>query len=413
MLFTLCGHAQEKLGSYICSQNGETYDVRISVKGNGDFTLWIGEPSYDEQYPVGGIVVRENKYYNFLNAMESAKVEFADLIAKAKAGKLAKPQKSLRIFSHVDAYFKSATWNLDYKVPLYFDFKVTENEGMPTYLLTVKTGAVRSVTNISERSAGYGLRFTSIEDIDNFLQTISSAKIKEFIEKSGNTHSLIIKDEPVAPKKSHASGLFGDVSYGVKGAYAGSFGMNNSSSDNVAPYTLKTGSSTLSNVLGAGAFVRMNFGKLYFLPELLYFGGQRNYVLSFLESHQQLISTNKTVDARILDIPLMLGYKIWESNRNNFRLFAGPDFRINSGSSIRYTYFSTNSITTQDELVDQIKPFQLGLVAGLGVDFWRFTLDARYVVAGSNMFQTQLNSYNVDAGINNNSIQISLGLILN
>jgi hypothetical protein len=66
-----------------------------------------------------------------------------------------------------------------------------------------------------------------------------------------------------------------------------------------------------------------------------------------------------------LDIPVLVGFKAVDLKQFKIRFFVGPEFCMKF----------KDHVTKND--------FQMGLQAGLGVDIWRFTLDAGYAVLGN------------------------------
>lgn len=129
-----------------------------------------------------------------------------------------------------------------------------------------------------------------------------------------------------------------------------------------------------------GVFTRLNFGKVYVQPEVLYSMQTKNYKT---QSVVDLVNVefDNVFKTRAIDVPILLGYKVLDLKLMNLRVFAGPKFRFDAGSSLDFKNFST-SINTS-EIDKDIKTAKVGLETGLGVDFLMFTFDVRYNLIGN------------------------------
>ena len=104
-----------------------------------------------------------------------------------------------------------------------------------------------------------------------------------------------------------------------------------------------------------GAFARV--GKtLYFQPEL-------NYV-SFKSAYNYAADTYKPKFNQ-LNLPLMVGYKLINTEALNFRISAGPDLNYTLNKAAGPSRF-------------EYKKFNAGALINAGVDIGNITLDARY-----------------------------------
>ncbi|HLP05223.1 MAG TPA: porin family protein [Paludibacter sp.] len=412
--------AQEKIGSYHCPLNGENYDISISMKGNGVYSLWINAYSTDEKYPFGGVIIREKGYFEFIDNLKRARQEYIDLVKTDKANNLSQGRKVLNINSKADAYFRSSSWNFQYKLALVYNFeKVTDSLGT-NYFLEISTGKFNSYTNVEQKTTGYNLIFTSVDEIDNFLNIISIEKINAYAEKTGN-QSFVIKDKPLHQKPASGKPATLTFDYGVIAGSDASLGTNKTVADASIrdACTLLTENATFVNHFSAGAFARANYKGFYFQPEFLYSSGVTKYALYFQDMHNQGVNYSKTGTLKQLDIPLMIGYKLWEKNNQNLRAFAGPDLKFDLGSKESADFFSTYSTTTQNDIKTVIPPFRAAFQAGVGYDFWRISMDLRYA-AEPNPFQTSVRNTVgdkdswpiIDKGVLISSLRFSIGVKL-
>ena len=115
-----------------------------------------------------------------------------------------------------------------------------------------------------------------------------------------------------------------------------------------------------------GAFVRINIKRFYLQPEVLF--NEKGSRISFDANQGNRLSGK--VKLQSLDIPLLLGFKVIDSELFNLRISAG----------------TMNSLLLRDQsaVLNNLSPdarfrrSQFGYLAGLGIDLANLTLDARY-----------------------------------
>ena len=406
-LLSIQSNAQNPFTTYSNFYFKNEYVIYISAKGN-IFTLYINAMPSVESNETGGIIIQEDNYYKFVDGLKLAKLKYEDAVKAAKEKKATNINKTLRVFNTVDAYFKQEKMYLQKNVELIYNFKVQEIDGKLNYFLFVNTGKLTALNNTSVHSNGFSLVFSSGDEIDKFIDKLSIEKIDSSIVKNDSTgHIKRLRKLDGSWHSKAQSGIFANMTLGIKVGFSTSLGMNNLNPMLTDEYSLSTAKSSIVNGFNVGAFGRVDFNKFYFQPEFLYVLGQNNYALSLLDNHLQNIELNKTATISTLDIPLLLGYKIWNSKNTNLRLFAGPKLRLNAGSTVKRTYFHTYGTTNATDITTDITPTQLGLETGLGLDFSGFTLDVRYNLI-QDMYHSQLNSHTID-NLSANTLIVSLG----
>ena len=107
-----------------------------------------------------------------------------------------------------------------------------------------------------------------------------------------------------------------------------------------------------------GLFFRFSPGRLYIQPEINYHIRNTKDVIIGMEEPYIKYETHH------LDIPVLIGIKVIDFKFLKLRFFAGPEFNMRFKGYMD-DYFH-----------------QLGIIAGLGVDVWRFTVDASYSFLG-------------------------------
>jgi hypothetical protein len=200
---------------------------------------------------------------------------------------------------------------------------------------------------------------------------------------------------------------FAQFNFGIKAGYNSSLGLKNLGSVSSGSYNLNSVKSELSNGFQAGVFARIGFNKMYFQPEFLYNMGKKEYTMTLQDAQNHNLQFDKRVNVSTLEVPLLLGYKLLDFKLVNLRAFAGPKLCFNAGSSLDYSNLTSGGGVTQDQLIKDIKAAQLGLEAGVGIDVFMFTLDARYNLI-KDMYQTKISDLNID-NIQGNTFVISLG----
>lgn len=147
--------------------------------------------------------------------------------------------------------------------------------------------------------------------------------------------------------------------------------------------TLKTSLNAVTDKSGkigfnAGVFARIG-NNLFFQPEL-------NYV-SFSDKYK-FNSTAFEAKFRQLNLPLMVGYKIVNTDELIFRVSAGPDLYYNLKKPIAPAGFKYSNLTA-------------GGVINAGVDIGSLTFDARYSLG--------LSKLNKDLGQKSNIFSLGVG----
>jgi hypothetical protein len=106
-----------------------------------------------------------------------------------------------------------------------------------------------------------------------------------------------------------------------------------------------------------GLFFRISISHFYLQPEIIY--AVRNQNVS-IQCFKEPCSDTK-IQTHHIDAPFLFGVKAIDFKQFKIRFFLGPEFSYN--------------------LTEHIS--QLGFQAGLGIDIWRFTIDAGYSLLGN------------------------------
>ena len=193
---------------------------------------------------------------------------------------------------------------------------------------------------------------------------------------------------------------YGQLGLGIKGAVT----MNSLSTDlNDYEQAAKVG-------FQGGAFVRIG-DKWHVQPEA-YFAvksGEGDFKVDPGDPNAPTINYNQTMTLNTVDVPVLIGYKIIDPPTMNLRVHAGPvaSFALN-----RDFEFTANGDKVDEDnepfTEDDFKDMTWGLQAGAGVDFLFLTVDVRYELGLSNLYDKPEGS-DIDADFKNNVFFVSVG----
>lgn len=176
--------AQEKFTTYDNSYAEKSYEINLSSKENGKYTLYIEAMSMDKLHETGGLMVESKIHQKFLDALNEAKIKYQEWVQTAKVNNVKELDKEMKIKSRVAGYFLyGSNWHFQYYVNLTFDFKIIESGEEIKYLLIVRSGKMKSSSNQFMDVDGVVLIFTSNDEIEEFVNTITIQKVIDFENK--------------------------------------------------------------------------------------------------------------------------------------------------------------------------------------------------------------------------------------
>jgi hypothetical protein len=166
-------------------------------------------------------------------------------------------------------------------------------------------------------------------------------------------------------------------SFGVKAGYNSSLTLSNLGSVSDGSYNLSNVKGEMWNNFQAGLFARVYLKKFYIEPELLYSVQKKEYDMLDVMIDGNATDINSYMSISNVEVPLMIGYKLLDLKIANLRVFAGPKFILNTGSTLDYKNIEDGQPVTSDKLLQDFKASQIDLEVGAGVDVLMFALDAR------------------------------------
>jgi hypothetical protein len=163
----------------------ESFEIRLSGDSTS-FSAYVFGKVSDSSKRTGGLLIKDNKIEKFLECLNTIKIKYIEWVQTAKSNNVTKADKGFDICSfpnNVGAFFSYGDWQFSQCKP-YADFKVfTDSENKTDYMLIVRTGKLVSNTNQFMDVDGINFVFTSVEEVENFINLLSPEKIKAFVSK--------------------------------------------------------------------------------------------------------------------------------------------------------------------------------------------------------------------------------------
>jgi len=152
-----------------------------------------------------------------------------------------------------------------------------------------------------------------------------------------------------------------------------------------------------------GAFARINIKKFYIQPEI-YFTKKGGEIKDSMEYNNGQILAVKKVKLNTVDIPLLIGYKLFDAKLVNLRVMAGPVMSFVIKKDPKITSNGQNVEVGDDFLIKKNFENQTWAIqAGAGMDVLMFSLDIRYEWGLNDIYKPS------QADFKNNIFLVSLG----
>lgn len=214
----------------------------------------------------------------------------------------------------------------------------------------------------------------------------SFTKNKQFLSKSVILIYLLMLNKTLMKRILFSTVLLffvaiasAQFNFGIKAGYNSTLTLSNLGSVSDGSYNLDNVQGEMWNNFQAGLFARVFIKKFYIQPELLYSMQKKEYTMTDLvidKVNDTKIDVNTFMNVSNVEIPILFGYKLLDMKVANLRVFAGPKFILNAGSSLDYKNLTEEQVNGSDLLAD-FKKSQVDLEVGAGIDVFMFALDAR------------------------------------
>lgn len=156
----------------------------------------------------------------------------------------------------------------------------------------------------------------------------------------------------------------------------------------------------------AGIYTRIG-KKLHLQPEI-YFGGKSGELTYNVQTEGPVLTVKETVTLSTVDVPVLVGLTILDPPAVKIRLQAGPvaSFVVNKDFDVTLDGVSEEP---GDEYREAWSNMNWALQFGAGVDVLFMTIDLRYELGLSNMYNQPESAPNSHETINNNLFLVSVG----
>lgn len=203
--------------------------------------------------------------------------------------------------------------------------------------------------------------------------------------------------------------VYSQLNFGIKAGYNSSLSLSNISSVSNGTYDLNSVKSEMWNNFHAGVFGRAFVGSFFIQPEVLYSVNKKEYEITIQDVSNQDVKLDKFLDISTVDIPILFGVRLLDLDIINLRVFAGPKFRLLTGSALEFKNVTGGNFNPNN-LVSDFKKANVGLEFGAGIDILPFVIEARYIMI-ENMDETKLGDVKI-ANLPASTFVISLGFKL-
>jgi hypothetical protein len=171
-------------------------------------------------------------------------------------------------------------------------------------------------------------------------------------------------------------GAFAQFDFGIKAGYNSSLGFSNIDAIGDKTYTLDNVKAEMWNNFHAGVYARVFIKKFYIQPELMYSIQKKEYDMLDVLIDGSATDVDTYMQINSVVVPVFLGYKLLDLKIASLRVFAGPKFIMDAGSSLEYRNITSQQVTSA-KLAEEFKNSQVDLDAGAGLDIFMFSLEAK------------------------------------
>lgn len=387
--------AQELFGTYKNSLNNETYSFYLSNNKSYKFSLYFNAMAVDKSNQRGGFIINEDQFISFRYALDCAIIEYKTWIKRAKKNNIKQYSTPISYVTRAQAFFKTDTWNVDLDILMFFNLNISTIDGETKYLISLNTDYITAEGNPDIKSNGFVIAFNSVEELVTFSDQLTSAKISNLLDEKGSTTALL-KNKDLTQEIKYPI-----IGFGLKLNSDFSLGMNDIQSSSSEKFDARIIKPNLTGGFSGGISSRIEFKKWYIQPEILYSFGGKSYYISCYDHKYRQLDFYKKVSLCTMDIPLLVGYKVWKYKRGNLRVYAGPKLRLDMGSKINYVnliYPQNRNVVEPIRLSDLStvsKPMTFGINTGIEFYFEHSSLGLSYNFIGD-MYQTQILGNTID-----------------
>jgi hypothetical protein len=184
MLATSLTFAQDVLSTYT-TYDESSYNVLIETNSNNECKLYVFTQSKDNLVEEIGFILNSDKRLEFVENFEQAKVKYIEWADVSKKNNITSAKEYMDIKNpNITGIFYYGDWKYDAFVKTRFSYIV--NDG--AYFLVLQSGEMTSGSNSYIKCSGFIIIFKNVEEIEKFINAISTDTINEYM-KNKNTNT--------------------------------------------------------------------------------------------------------------------------------------------------------------------------------------------------------------------------------
>lgn len=169
--------SQENVSNYKTSFTKQTHNVDIDRETKN---IYIDALSMDVSSKEGGLILSDVQRLEFLEKIKQAKKIYSNWSKISIQNEVKEINKDMALDQNVTAYFyHTERINFQHSVELIFEFAVINYKPM----IFIRTGEIKSGRNENVTSKGLIVILSDENEVDEFIDAISTYKIEEFLLK--------------------------------------------------------------------------------------------------------------------------------------------------------------------------------------------------------------------------------------
>lgn len=182
-------YGQEKIDEYTSSYLDKTFDINVSQdkKDTSKFSYYIDCSSADALHKKVELMFDSKDLPDFIEFLNNIKATYSKWKTTAKENKVTELDKDIDVKEFKgQAAFIYGDWNFDFSVKLKPRAKIVKGE----MLIILRSEELISSSNQFMKHDGFYLVFSSVKEIDEFIEKISIEKVKEYFRKKNKKDDL-------------------------------------------------------------------------------------------------------------------------------------------------------------------------------------------------------------------------------
>jgi hypothetical protein len=184
-LFLISSHiilySQDIYSSYYNDFTKKNFNIEIILNDNSEYVIFINMLSSDDTNPNGGIYITNYEHSDFIDTLKKASLKYQEWTDIAKENNVRDLTKIMKIYFQTSGFFQIKNeWSLVNVIKLKFKFRIVDGE---KYLMILGTNKLKSSEDQFVTHDEFVLVFSSLNELDYFIDLLSVSNVKNFIKK--------------------------------------------------------------------------------------------------------------------------------------------------------------------------------------------------------------------------------------